>query len=543
MSRRGAILQDYGPTIPLQPIDAQLAAANYYQRDKEQANQLAYQKERDKAQADEQGKKDAELDKYRKLKMIDDATDTKPYQNSTQKANSLGTQQLLAIREKFAGKTNLPPDQLYLELHQDLTPVAQGYNTYKDNLKSMEEMAKEAVKVNPNLDLEKVLVDLQKDVDSEYLTANPDGTTNFNQARIGTQSDALTRILKPENAWKYSKGTKPLIDAVAGKGQDGELFAKAPDGSQINYKTKIPNWAQLVDQDGNILEVDPKTGLIPKGKKPTLALKGTTQQYQEVGDDGKPLFDRQGNPVMSKMVVVPKSTMKEILSNDATEYAFEGDWQKHKQLGNIQTTPAEEQDLKQVYFSQWLADNGLNQPTVSGITHLPPQPRNTTNIRVGGAPVPVMDIVTPVRSYFENVGEQKEGLKGVAQINLFNNEVTTPVINEVKNRYPDITAEDIYYQKSGNDIWVMKANEQGKVDKQKDVPVFKLDEFSNVTGNKPQGQKSKNEALKQAQSSGNTKPASNKTFNVINPNTGEVIMKGVDEAAANKAKAKGYKVQ
>lgn len=127
--------------------------------------------------------------------------------------------------------------------------------------------------------------------------------------------------------------------------------------------------------------------------------------------------------------------------------------------------------------------------------------KNITNVRVntGGAPVPVMDIVTPVRSYFDNVGEQKEGLKGVAQLNLFNNEVTTPIVNEVKVRYPDITADDIYYQKSGNDIWVMKADVSGKVDKQKDVPVFKLDEFSNISGNKPQGQKSKNAALVEAE--------------------------------------------
>lgn len=377
MSRRGAILQDYGGSFPEQSTQAQRDAANYYQRDKEQANQMAFQKERDKAQAGEQAKKDAEADKYRKLKMIDDATDTKPYQNSTQKANSLGTQQLLAIREKYAGKTDLPADQLYLQLQQDLTPVAQGYNTYKDNLKSMEEMAKEAVKVNPNLDLEKVLVDLQKDVDSEYLTANPDGTTNFNQARIGTQSDALARILKPENAWKYSKGNKPLIDAVTGKGQDGELFAIASDGSQINYKAKIPKWAEIVDEKGNPLTPD-ANGIIPRGKVPRLALKGTKQDYEEI--------DEKGNKVVKTMVVVPKSTMKDILSNDETEYAFEGDWQKHKQLSNIQPSPSEEQDLKQIYFSQWLADNGLAQPTVSARTNLPkqpPAPRITVNVGKG----------------------------------------------------------------------------------------------------------------------------------------------------------------
>lgn len=496
---RPAILQDYG-NIQNPPADnsATLENMQNMQRDKELRAQQKIHADDRKYKQD----KDAEADKYRKLKMIDDATDPTGYQSSTQKANSLATQQLLGVRNEFAAKTDLPPDQLYLQLQQKLTPVAQGYNSYKADLVGQEALAKKAVEVNPNLDMQKILVDLQKQVDSHHLITKSDGTVDFNQATLGTESNALNEILKPENAWKYSKGTKPLIDAVAGKGQDGELFAKAPDGSQINYKTKIPNWAQLVDQDGNALEVDPKTGLIPKGKKPTVALKGTTQQYQETGDDGKPLFDRQGNPVMSKMIVVPKSTMREILSNDATEYAFEGDWQKHKQLGNIQTTPAEEEDLKQIYFSQWLKDNGISQPTVSGITHLPPQPRNTTNIHVnnGKPPVPVMDIVTPIKDYFENVGEQKDGLKGVAQLNLFNNEVTTPILNEVKNRYPNITADDIYYQKDGDNIWVMKADESGKINKSKDVPVFKLDDFSNVTGNKPQGVKSKNEALRKAQS-------------------------------------------
>lgn len=38
-------------------------------------------------------------------------------------------------------------------------------------------------------------------------------------------------------------------------------------------------------------------------------------------------------------------------------------------------------------------------------------------------------------------------------------------------------------------------------------------------------------------------PEKRKTFNVVNPKTGEVVMNGVDEATANKAKAKGYKIQ
>lgn len=53
----------------------------------------------------------------------------------------------------------------------------------------------------------------------------------------------------------------------------------------------------------------------------------------------------------------------------------------------------------------------------------------------------------------------------------------------------------------------------------------------------------KGSQLKFGKKSGNNKPFQNKkTFNVINPQTGQVIMSGVDEAAANKAKSKGYKI-
>ena len=368
MSRRGSVLEgvefkgmDFGPHF--------------------EAMRLAQQDRQFREQQKEGQKKDADTDKWKKLKMIDDATDPSKYQSSSQKANSLATKQLMDLRNEYAGKTNMPVDQLYLELQQKLTPVAHGYSSYKGNLVQQEELAKKAVKANPNLDLEKVLVDLQKEVDNEYLTQNEDGTIGFNQARIGTESDAITRILKPENAWKYSKGMTPVIDYVKKDGKKGELFAQAPDGTQINYSTTIPEWAQLVDEKGKAIEIDPKTGLIPKGVQPKLALKGTLQDYQETDENGRPLFKPNGEPVMNKMVVVSQADMNKILNNDEMQYAFEADWQKHKILSNVKVDPSREQDLKKIYFSQWLADNGLTQPYVSSRTHLPSQPR--VSVRVG----------------------------------------------------------------------------------------------------------------------------------------------------------------
>lgn len=420
-------------------MEAQHNAAQYYQRDKEQANQLKYQRE-----------KESESEKYRKLKMIDDATDPSSYQSSTQKANSLATDQLLSVRNEFAGKTNLPPDQLYLELQKKLTPVAQGYNSYKADLTGQEALAKKAVEVNPNLDMQKILVDLQKQVDSHHLITKQDGSFDFNQATIGTDSNALQEILKPENAWKYSKGTKPLIDLVKKGGEKGELFSQGSDGSQINYTTNIPEWAQLVDEKGNPLEVDPKTGLIPKGKQPRVMLKGTTQDYQETDESGKPLMDRMGNPVISKMVVVPQSTMNKILSNDELEYAFEGDWQKHKQLAKLDVDPTHEQDLKRVYFSQWLNDNGLAQPYVSSRTHLPPQPRNTTINKFGGDEVNINDLYKKID---EKTTEDINNGNTATRLNALPLDAQNVIIdfaNKGKNEGGLIDRSNLFISKNGN---------------------------------------------------------------------------------------------
>lgn len=508
MSRRGSILQDYGGHFQPMPTDAQEASANYYQRSKEFNAQLQ-QRQKEKSDAD----------KYRNLSMIDDATDPSKYQSSTQKANSLATEQLLGLRNEFASKSNIPADQLYMELQQKLTPIAQGYNAYKNDLNDQEAMAKEAVKINPNLNLEKVLFDLQQQADKHHLITNPDGSVNFNQATIGTSSNALSEILKPENAWKYSKGIKPVLDYVKTQGKDTELFSQSPDGSQINYKAKIPDWATLVDQRGNPISVDPKTGLIPRGAQPILALKGTKQDYQEV--------DENGRTVTKTMTVVPQETMNKILSNDELEYAFEGDWQKHKQLSKIDVDPSNERDLKKIYFSQWLADNGLAQPYVSARTHLPPQPR--ISVKVGGESKKndTQDFVQRYKSAVDN--KDVEGIKEVAR-GLFSGNGSYEFAGFKIDR-DDLGAVLSYKLKGDDEV----KQETLRLD---DPNIYyKLGGlYQKITGSDSKLEKNIFEGKKDYSNKG-------KTFNVVDPNTGKVVMSGVDQSAADKAKAKGYKIQ
>lgn len=448
MSRRGAVLQDYGGSFVPMNYDDHYKALQLTQQEREFNAQLKDKKERE-----------SEADKYRKLKMIDDATDTSKYQSSAQKANSLATQQLLALRNEYAGKTNLPPEQLYLELQQKLTPVAQGYGSYKQALDEQEALAKKAAEVNPNLDVQKILSDLQTEFDNDYLTTNPDGTTSFNQAKIGTKSDALDRILRPENAWKYSKGSKGLMDVLKKGGEKGELFSQAPDKTQINYTTNVPFWAQVVDEKGQPLQADPATGLIPQGKQPRVALKGTVQDYEEVDDKGR--------KVTKQMVVVPQKTMDAILYNDELKYQFEGDWQRHKREAGIVVDPAREDDLKRIYFSQVLADNGIVQPYVSSRTHLPPQPRTNIRVSTGGK-----GDETQIRDVFDEINRKYEGgtSKFGADYKIPLNELSATAqgiaikyANELTKADPPYGQADIFITKGSDGNFNIMSVESGRL--------------------------------------------------------------------------------
>lgn len=534
MSRRGAILQDYGGRFEPQPQDAQLAAASYYQRDKELSAQLGQQKN-----------KDAEADKYRKLKMVDDATDPSKYQSSSQKANSLATQQLLGIRNEFAGKTNLPPDQLYLELQQKLTPVSQGYVTYKSALDEQEALAKKAAETNTNLDLQKVLVDLQTEFDNDYLVKGDDGTASFNQMRIGTKSDALDRILKPENAWKYSKGSQELMDIIKKGGEKGELFSQAPDKTQINYTTNVPFWGQIVDEKGQPLQADPSTGLIPQGAKPRVALKGSVQDYEEVDD--------RGRRVTKQMIVVPGKTMKAILHTKSLETAFDAEWQKHimdiqKSNPNFKIDPSTENDAKRIYFSQLLADNGLQQPYVSSRTHLPPQPRTTINNRYGGkddvtindVSRKIDDVMKDPLSAINSNGERIGTAMNKLPTDAFN--VVVDLVNSKRPEDSKINPDEMFLSDVNGERRVYKIagyNPDGsqiiKIDNAHLVGILPK---TTVNTKANTDTKRKEKVLRE----GDDKSQS-KTFNVVDPSTGKVVLSGVDKTAADKAKAKGYKIQ
>lgn len=509
MSRRGSILQDYGNIDATQRDAAQRDAAQYYQRDKELAAQQNNQKQNAKAKDG----KDS-LDYIDKLKV-------EPVGDTT--VDLYNTAQLQKLKDDLLAKrqSGVSSEDIQIQAMQELPKIAKGYTIAKNEYGKIVEAQKNLLKDYPEGNAEAARNVMGKDMLTNIFEYNEDGTVKGykDPSLINTNKSYSDVLFDPEKMDTWYPSTTDAVVANIQKTRgltpiDGQVKVINPRGGYTDkkYKGHISIYDRPdVDSDGKISGISLDSESVPLGKNAD----GTAnviqvmpkEKYEVLRGDGKAAmqFDKAVYDHISKdLGVNPKSLDPQALDVYSRKYALE------------------------MLNKTGLQGSSYNQFDIEKADPV----KNITNVRVntGGAKeVPVMDIVTPVRSYFDNVGEQKEGLKGVAQINLFNNEVTTPVINEVKNRYPDITAEDIYYQKSGNDIWVMKAAETGKVDRQKDVPVFKLDEFSNVTGNKPQGQKSKNKALENAQSGKtDTKPTTGYTnVQTLQDSKGKSIQAGV----------------
>jgi len=523
LSRRGAILQDYGGTFPEQSHDAEKAAASYYQRDKEQDKDLAYRRQQGKE------KQGADATKF--------ITELKNEKTGINDIDVENDKQLLAAQNKMIDmmQKGAPLSEIQIYAMRELPKINNAYTVgknYKEQVtKGMTDMEK---KYGDGVDLKELQNRAYKKMADDIFDRDEKGNiigykdpslipkNRDYVSEIENDEEALGTVFKPSGGLSTNIKTFPTPSISRSEDKRGK------DG-RTRYNGFTGQGSVFVEED-----IDPETGVtkglkyksekVPLGNNPD----GTTNYVEVMPEDEFGLMT-QTPAAKKEFDIMFRSNMKE-MGIDPSKLDS-----RAKDI------------LKRGYALEWMKETNIDgsafNPKMKDIQPLPP--RVSVRVSTGGAKdVPVMDIVTPIKDYFTQVGDtQKDELKGVAQLNLFNNEVTTPVVEEVKKRYPDITADDIYYQKDGNNIWVMKTNETGKVDRKKDVPVFKLDDFSNVTGNKPQGQKSKNKALSVAQEGDANRTAKKEMIPVGTILTGKdgKKIKTTKEITKAEAEAAGYK--
>lgn len=492
------------------------------QRDKE----MSYQKQRYKQKDNEDA-----IDFIGGLKLSHIGDNTIDLFNDAQLK---GVQdELMGMMQKGAGV-----NEIKMAAIPKLQKIGQGYTIAKNEYNKISEAQKNLMRDYPEGNAEAARNVMGKGLLENVLEFNPDGSVKGYKdlSLINSNRNYSEDLFDPE---KMDKWYPKTTDAVVSNIQktrgltpiEGQLKLINQKGGYIDkkYKGHISIYDRpKVNEEGKITGIDLDSETVSLGKNPD----GTANVIQVMPKDKYDVFRGDGKSAMQfdkavydhiseDLGINPKSLDPQALDIYSRNYA----------LNFLDRTK-----LHGSSYNQF--DTEKQDPI-----------RNTTNItNKFGNDVKTMDIVTPVRDYFENVGEQKEGLKGIAQINLFNNEVTTPVIEEVRKRYPDATADNIYYAKNGDDIWVMRATTTGdngkiKIDRKNDTPVFKLDEFSNISGNKPQGQKAKNKSLAEAQNKMDSKQGITYSWNGYDYSEDEINQAAAAEKLSKDAYLKKHGIK
>lgn len=158
----------------------------------------------------------------------------------------------------------------------------------------------------------------------------------------------------------------------------------------------------------------------------------------------------------------------------------------------------------------------------------PAQVKNITNVRVNNAKpeVPVIDVYTTIKEKADANKDRyaminNQRVEGLLQANVLDDNEQAVVLEKAKKAtgLPDIAVDDIYIKSLPDGVWIFRTEDN--------VPLTKLTQTgTNVSANQPLGQKSKQEAVKQA--SGKTeKPPEYTNVQTLQDANGKSIQAGV----------------
>lgn len=487
MSRRGAILQDYGGFIPEQSHDAEKAAAGYYQRDKE----LAAQERQNKQTAKAKEGKDA----------TDYITGLKNEQTGVNDIDLENDRQLLAAKERMTDMMQKGASVQDIKIYamRELPKINNAYTlgkNYKDQVtKGMTDLEK---KYGNGVDLNAVQSKAYKKMADDIFDRDDKGNiTGYKDpalipkdkdyiAEIENDSESLGTVFKPSGAFeKGIQGTKliPVKGGFSKTDKYGKKEKKTYSGSGTIYDEPILN--EEGEQTG--WQVIGET--IPLGKNP----------------DGTVIMER----------VLPKDQFDIALSSPAAKKDFDIKFNEYLNESGVNPNKldARAKDvLERKFMYDLFTKTNLHGSSFEVMDEVKaaPAPKISVRVNTGKPEPPVIDVFTTIKQKAEaaldpethkpvNIGGKM--IMGVLQANLLDDNEQAVVLEKARKASAgdaNLGIDDIYIKQFPDGLWVFRAEDN--------VPLTKLTEVgTNVTANKPEGQKSVNKATVIAQNKENKK--------------------------------------
>lgn len=513
MSRRGSILQDYGNINHNQTMEAQHAAANYYQRDKEQSNEFAYRDKKEKQR--EQG--DA-TDFIGKLKVDHVGDNTVDLYNDAEIAKLQN--ELIGMQNKGASVQDIK-----ITAMQKLPKIAQGYTIAKNGYDKITNGLKDLTKDYPSGNMEAARSTAAKDFLKDIFEYDDKGNVlGYKDPSIIPQNKDYVASLTDED--KLEQWYQPSGGLV--KNIQGLPMTKIGESKKVRDK-RGKEFDNAWEGQGSVfsqLKTDPETGA-------TIG--------QEIKFEKEPI-GKNSDGTIQYANVMPKDEFALMTQTPTAKADFTIQFNKHlKDMGVDGKTldPRAKDILQRQYAKDWLDQTNLDGSSfiTKQVEKQPLPPRISVKVNTGGSETPVINVFKTIKEKLADHTEEKtkavqiggKMVKGVLQTNLLDDNEQSVVLDKANKASPEfkLGIDDVYIKEFKDGIWIMRVEDN--------VPLTKLTETgTNVSANQPLGMASKKEAVNKAQG---------KTFEVIDPTTGKVVMSGVDKAAADKAKSKGYKIK
>lgn len=419
------------------------------------------------------------------------------------------------------------------EAYRRLPAIANGHTIAKNKYDQIKTGLADLNKDYPTGDLGKARELAMKPMLQDVLNFDDKGQpTGYKDPSLIPERNYLADVDNEQNLGKWYKPSGALNNAI--KAYPNPVIGESKKVRDKNGKEKDVAW----DGHGSMWvtpDTDPETGV-------TKGLKYKAEKVPlGVNPDGTTAY----------VDAMPKDEFNLLMPTKTAKADFTLMFNKHLTDNGIdpQTLDPRAKDVAQREFAlQW-----MKKTNIDGSSFIPKQvakeplpPRISVKVNTGAKEVPVIDVYSTIyQKATEHLDQDKykpvdingKSVMGVLQANILDDNEQAVVLEKARKASKgdaNIGIEDIYVQKFPDGLWIMRAEDN--------KPLTKLTPTgTNVSANTPLGVKSKQEAVKDAKTKEANTPAN--TFDIVDPTTGKVVMKGVDENAANKAKSKGYKIQ
>lgn len=460
--------------------------------------------------------KDSEMDEWRRLNLIQGLTDLSKYQTGSDVANAIGHKQAASVLQKYTAVAKaMSPSELQAKISQEMSSTISGMNAAKNELELADEQLKTMKQQFPELDIPT----LAKDYRTEILSRRLKGEQFANPLEV---PQSQFNVTDPEFLSRYVKGNKALTEMFQNpKGLDETSVFMGSPTQYTQYKAKIPAWKRPSFDPSQL-----KGGFLTSRTEPSLEFKKDILPSEALpSSNGKP-FEMIDKGFYD---TIEGSAKMELIKE--TRSAFPG-------YDNFSQTEKEYAQRNTLLKLGETLDRTDFHPTE---VRRAPITSNKTTINMPAGPKTVNDVF----------GEIEANLQDDTTAITENGKRIGTRFNALSAEAQDVIFDYFGGKKEGFDestIFIGKQRDNGG------VPIYKVDDSGqpNPTQQYQVGVLTKKGTNFKVQpgvpekrivvAQGN-KPKTEKTFNVINPKTGKVVLSGVTEEEANKAKAKGYKIQ